>query len=58
MPIPFLMVKPENLKYEVPIQTKTYFCNHCHNQRNSLRWIEKFSNQGFKCDNCWNHSAA
>jgi len=58
MPVPCSIAKFQNVKYEVPFQTKTYFCNHCHNQRNSLRWIEKFSNQGFKCDNCWNHSAA
>jgi hypothetical protein len=51
MPIPF----PVIVKYEVPIQTKNYFCNHCRNYRNSLRWIEKFSNEGFKCDNCWNY---
>ena len=57
MPIPYLMEKSQNVKYNVPFQTKTYFCNYCQNDRNSLRWIEKFSNQGFKCDNCWSHSA-
>ena len=58
MPVPFPMVEKDNVKYEVPIQTKTYLCNHCHNERNSLRWVEKFSNEGFKCDNCWNQSTA
>lgn len=56
MPVPFPF--PVMVKYEVPIQTKMYFCNHCQNERNSLRWVEKFSNQGFKCDNCWNQSGA
>jgi hypothetical protein len=57
MPVPYPMEKSQNVKYEVPFQTKKYFCSHCQNDRNSLRWIEKFSNQGFKCDNCWSHSA-
>ena len=56
MPVPFPF--PVMVKYEVPIQTKMYFCNHCQNERNSLRWVEKVSNQGFKCDNCWNQSGA
>ena len=53
MPVPFQIVR-----YEVPFQTKMYFCNYCRNQRNSLRWMEKFSNEGFKCDNCWSQSTA
>jgi hypothetical protein len=53
MPVPFPMIEKDNIKYEVPTQTKTYFCNNCKNETNSLRWIEKFSNYGFKCDNCW-----
>lgn len=56
MPVPFPIIDKENIKYEVPTQTKTYFCNYCRNQTNSLRWIENFSNHGFKCDNCWNKS--
>jgi hypothetical protein len=53
MPVPFPIMEKDNIKYEVPYKTKTYLCNHCHNERNSLRWVEKFSNEGFKCDNCW-----
>lgn len=53
MPVSFPIVR-----YEVPNQTKTYFCNHCRNQRNSLRWMEKFSIEGFKCDNCWHQFGA
>ena len=52
MPVPSLV------KYEVPTQTKKYFCNHCQNQRDSLRWIEKFSTEHFKCDDCWHKSGA
>ena len=55
MPVPFPMEK-DNIKYQVPIQTKTYICNHCHREVNSLRWIEKFSNQNFKCEDCWGRS--
>ena len=55
MPVPFPMEK-DNIKYQVPIQTKTYICNHCHREVNSLRWIEKFSNQHFKCEDCWGRS--
>jgi hypothetical protein len=58
MPVPFPIVEKYNVKYEVPIQTKTYFCNYCRNERNYLRWVEKFSNEGFKCDNCWSQSTA
>lgn len=58
MPVPCPIVETESFKYEVPIQTKTYFCSHCKNDRNSLRWVEKFSNEGFKCDNCWSQSMA
>ena len=54
MPVPFPMVENKSFRYEIPTQTKTFFCNHCKNEMNSLRWIEKFSSQGFKCDNCWN----
>lgn len=57
MPVPFPMLEKDNVKYEVPYQTKTYFCNFCKNETNSLRWVEKFSNEGFKCDNCWNQSS-
>jgi hypothetical protein len=58
MPVPFPIVEPKNFKYEVPTQIKMYFCNHCRNQKSSLRWIEKFSNEGFKCDYCWQQSGA
>jgi len=58
MPVPFPIVETESFKYQVPLQTKTYFCNYCQNERNSLRWVEKFSNEGFKCDNCWSQSTA
>ena len=53
MPVPFPTIEKNKVKYEVPTQTKTYLCNFCRNQKNSLRWIEKFSNEGFKCDDCW-----
>jgi hypothetical protein len=53
MPVPFPIIDNDNIKYDVSNQIKTYFCNNCRNQTNSLRWIEKFSNHGFKCDNCW-----
>lgn len=52
MPVPFPLEK-ENLKYNVPIRIKTYICNHCHKEVFSLRWIEKFSQEKFKCDDCW-----
>jgi hypothetical protein len=57
MPVPlhFPVMDKDCVKYEVPNQIKMYFCNQCKNHRNSLRWIEKFSNEGFKCDNCWNY---
>ena len=57
MPVPlhFPVMDKDCVKYEVPNQTKMYFCNQCKNHRNSLRWIEKFRNEGFKCDNCWNY---
>lgn len=58
MPVPFPVMDKDSVKYEVPIQTKMYFCNHCRNQRNSLHWMEKFSNEGFKCDNCWHQFGA
>jgi len=58
MPVPLRIVEIESFRYEVPFQTKTYLCSHCKNERNSLRWVEKFSNEGFKCDNCWNQSMA
>lgn len=53
MPVPFPMLENDNIKYQVPYQTKTYFCNHCHKQTNCLRWVEKFSSEHFKCDDCW-----
>ncbi len=56
VPLPFPVMDKESVNYEIPIQPKMYFCNQCQNQRISLRWIEKFSNEGFKCDNCWNYS--
>ena len=56
MPVPFPIMDKNSVKYEIPIQIKNYFCNHCQNQRNSLRWIEKFSNEHFKCDDCWRKS--
>jgi hypothetical protein len=58
VPFPFPVMDKDCVKYEVPIQTKMYFCNQCQNERNSLRWVEKFSNQGFKCDNCWHQFGA
>ncbi len=53
MPVPLPIIENYNIKYEVPIQTKTYFCNYCRNNTNCLRWMEKFRNEGFKCDSCW-----
>lgn len=53
MPVSFPVLDKENIIYKVPIQTKTYFCNNCKNQTNSLRWIEKFRSEYFKCDSCW-----
>lgn len=44
------------IKYEVPTQTKTYICNYCNKEVNSLRWIEKFRADHFKCDDCWNRT--
>jgi hypothetical protein len=53
MPVPFPVVDKENIKYEIPTQIKTYLCNNCGNQKNSLRWIEKFRSENFKCEDCW-----
>ena len=53
MPVPIPIIENYNIKYEVPIQTKTYFCNYCRNHTKCLRWMEKFRNEGFKCDSCW-----
>jgi hypothetical protein len=52
MPVPFPLEK-DKLKYNVPIRIKTYICNHCHKETNALRWIERFSEEKFKCDDCW-----
>lgn len=41
------------IKYEVPTNPKIYVCNYCNKNVNSLRWIEKFSTEHFKCDDCW-----
>jgi hypothetical protein len=56
MPVPIPYMENLNVKYEIPIQTKTYICNYCYKNVNSLRWIEKFSNEHFKCDDCWRKS--
>ena len=53
MPVPFPIVDNENIKYQVPSQIKTFFCKNCGNYKNSLRWIEKFSSEHFKCEDCW-----
>ena len=53
MHVPFPIMDNENIKYQVPSQIKTFFCNNCGNQKNSLRWIEKFRTEDFKCDECW-----
>jgi hypothetical protein len=55
MPVPFPVME-NKLKYNVPVQTKTYICKHCNREVNSLRWIGKFSNEHFKCDDCWSRS--
>lgn len=53
MPVPTLTMDKDKIKYVVPVQTRMYICNHCKNETASLRWIEKFRNEKFKCDNCW-----
>jgi predicted SprT family Zn-dependent metalloprotease len=54
MPVP-LSLEKDNVKYNVPRRIKTYICNQCHKDVFSLRWIEKFSQEKFKCDDCWHN---
>ena len=53
MPVPFPIMDDENIKYQVPTQIKMFLCNNCNKQTYSLRWIEKFRGENFKCEDCW-----